>query len=71
MGLIKYIKVKAVQDESCHWYIIPIELSETFKILHEKACNEDYEAEDKFCEIFNKYRTGGDLNNIQLYKLEE
>lgn len=62
-------KVKAVKDEGSHWYVIPIELSAKFRELTEFENDEDtnFEYEKEFNEIFSKYRTGGDLNNIQLY----
>lgn len=60
-------KVKAVSDESGHWYLIPNRLDEQFNILHELSCNDDYDAQNKFIEIFSEYMTGGDLNNVQLY----
>lgn len=62
-------KVKAVQDESSHWYVIPIELSDKFRELTQFDIDEEdnYENEKKFDEIFSKYRTGGSVNNIQLY----
>ena len=63
-------KVKAVQDESGHWYVIPDEMFEEFDRLLERSCFEDEgaeEAENEFCGKFDKYRTGGDLNNVQLF----
>ena len=56
--------VKAVQDESSHWYLIPNELFEEFY-----SDSEDYEfcVSGKFDEKYGEYRTGGDLNNDQLY----
>ncbi len=58
--------VKVVQDESSHWYIMPNELAEEF---HALASAIDYTALDEkiFEEKFSKYRTGGDINNVQLY----
>jgi hypothetical protein len=62
-------KVRAVQDESSHWYVIPESLNSKFRELTEFDNDEDtnFEYEKEFNEIFRKYRTGGDLNNIQLY----
>lgn len=68
-------KVVAKTDESSHWYVIPEELNEEFNRLMEQyylADNrDDYdtvdEIVDEFESKFAKYRTGGDLNNIQLY----
>ena len=54
-------KVKAVQDGDGHWYVIPDNEFVTFCEMEEHG---DYEA---FNERFSQYRTGGDLNLIQLY----
>lgn len=56
-------KVKAVRDDSAHWYVIPLEKAEEFnKLLYETDdCYREFE------EKFNKYRTDGDVNNVQLY----
>lgn len=56
-----YIKVKAVRDQAGHWYIIPNELVEDFYKDNEDEL-------DNFDDKYYKYRTGGDLNLIQLYK---
>jgi len=57
-------KVKAVKDDSGHWYVIPNDLYEEF-IKDEQ--NEDMIDSGKFDEKYGKYMTGGDLNLIQLY----
>ncbi len=57
-------KVKAVKDDSGHWYVIPNNLYEEF-IKDEQ--NEDMIDSGKFDEKYGKYMTGGDLNLIQLY----
>lgn len=63
--------VIAVQDDSCHWYVIPKQLEVEFRRLNDVMNSENQsefeQAEDKFIELFSGYRTGGDLNNIQLY----
>lgn len=65
--------VKALQDDSGHWYLIPIELEEEFDTLLEELCSEDNDFDDydnlseKFDSSFSQYRTGGDLNLVQLY----
>lgn len=65
------IKVKALQDESGHWYIVPNELVDQFEKLSEQSMDENdpdhYEYENKFMELFSGFMTGGDLNNVQLY----
>ena len=57
-------KVKAVQDNDSHWYIIPNYLMEEFE---SDLLNEDLEESGEFGEKYEQYRTNGDLNNIQLY----
>lgn len=56
------IQVVAKQDESGHWYVIPKEMNVLFLTLLY-----DDPDENKFIETFNKYRTGGDLNLVQMY----
>lgn len=56
--------VKATQDESGHWYVIPKELSEEFDIDSE---NYDFCESGEFDSKYGKYRTGGNLNLTQLY----
>jgi hypothetical protein len=57
-------KVKAITDDDGHWYIIPNELdSEFYKDLQ----NEDMIDSGDFDDKYGQYRTGGDLNLIQLY----
>lgn len=63
----KLKKVAAVQDDSGHWYVIPADMKEEFHQLLEKVTDEDYDAQDAFNEKFSGYRTGGDLNLVQLY----
>ena len=43
------------------------DVDEEFYSLLNKATDEDYEAQEEFIEKFDQYRTGGDLNNVQLY----
>lgn len=58
-------KVVAIQDNDFHWYVIPSHMQESFRAL-ESLCDkiDDYEV---FEITFGGYRTGGDLNNTQLY----
>ena len=57
-------KVKAVKDDSCHWYVIPFEKSKQFF----KDCESNEMADSgEFDDKWGKYRTGGDLNLIQLW----
>ena len=57
-------KVKAVKDESGHWYIIPNDLLDEFADDEE---NESMIDSGKFDEKWGKYRTGGGLNLVQLW----
>lgn len=57
-------KVKAVRDESGHWYILPNGLLSDF---YKDEQDEDFVDSGKFDNKYGKYMTGGDLNNIQLY----
>lgn len=57
-------KVKAVNDDSGHWYVIPENLYPFFKIDLE---DEDMVESGYFDNKWEKYRTGGDLNLVQLY----
>jgi hypothetical protein len=57
-------KVKATRDDSGHWYIIPNELYDEFCLDEE---NEEMIDDGEFDKKWGKYRTGGDLNLVQLY----
>lgn len=57
-------KVKAVQDDSCHWYVLPIGLVDQF---YKDGEDEDFVDEGGFDNKYGKYRTGGDLNLVQLW----
>ena len=63
------IKVNALQDDSGHWYIVPNESKEDFlRDLEYCIENEDdYDAFEDFDMNYGKYRTNGDINNVQLY----
>lgn len=54
-------KVIACQDDSCHWYVIPVAMVNEFNKMCE---DEDYEG---FDDKFGQYRTNGDLNLVQLW----
>lgn len=57
-------KVKVVQDQDSHWYVIPEELEPSFLIdLYDDKTIESGEFDSKW----RKYRTGGDLNLVQLW----
>lgn len=65
---LKMNKIKAVKDESGHWYLIPNELLEEFR---KEEQDENFVDSGNFDNKYGKYRTGGDLNLIQLYIKEE
>jgi len=59
-----FIKVNAVRDDGGHWYIIPNELVSDF---YKDAENDDFIDSGEFNSKYGEFRTGGDLNNEQLY----
>lgn len=60
-----YIPVVAIKDGDGHWYVIPKELEELFRKMEEEGEADSY---CSFMGKFDEYKTGGDLNNIQLFK---
>lgn len=60
----KFLKVKAVQDDSGHWYLIPNKLCDEF---HLDESNEEFCDSGGFSEKWGQYATGGDLNLVQLW----
>lgn len=64
------IPVKAIEFDG-DWFVIPSMLRVDFEKMTDKFLSEDYHNKyadmEKFEKIFGKYRTGGDLNNVQLY----
>ena len=65
------IPVFVTTDDSGHWYIVPQELKEDWDYLRSRLENEDdpmyYGILDQFETKFGQYRTGGDINLVQLY----
>jgi hypothetical protein len=63
--------VEALQDDSCHWYVIPSSMIGKWMELNDLMASDNQtvfeEAESEFIALFSKYMTGGDLNNVQLY----
>lgn len=59
-----FIPVKAVSDDSGHWYIIPLSFVKDF---HQDLSNDDMVDSGGFDDKYRQYRTGGDLNLTQLY----
>jgi hypothetical protein len=50
------------QDESSHWYMVPLELKEQWDVF---TVNDlDDEDVDRFNEIFGEYMTGGGITDI-------
>lgn len=60
----EFIPVIAITDQDGHWYVIPKEMKDDFGRLDNDGADNWVE----FNERFDQYRTGGDLNNIQLFK---
>jgi len=58
------MEVKAWTDDSGHWYIIPNDIEDEF--INDLA-DEEMVDSGQFDNKYGQYRTGGDLNNIQLY----
>lgn len=57
-------RVYAVQDDECHWYVIPYEMKDEFHSDLDGLSDDNiYEWEDKY----EQYRTCGDLNLVELY----
>ena len=67
----KFKKVYCTQDDCGHWYVIPLELADSFNAYMEQDMDENYDLQDEFEDKFGQYRTGGDLNNVQLYIKED
>lgn len=57
-------KVKAVKDDSGHWYVIPNDLANDF---FKDEQDEDFVDSGGFDEKYGEYMTGGDLNLVQLF----
>lgn len=49
------------QDDSCHWYLLPVEFEDEFESLMEKEADDSTEIDEKF----GKYKTGGGIGNIR------
>lgn len=56
--------ISVESDDGGHWYIIPKQLVYDFHRDMENAEEDEYV---KFNEKYSQYRTGGDINNIQLF----
>lgn len=66
---MKYQRVYITQDNDGHDYVIPYEMREEFSNLLEKSeyGNNDKwdEYEEEFIDKFEKYMTGGDINEAE------
>lgn len=57
--------VEVHQDNDSHWYVIPKNLASQFhSLLRDCEESDDWEP---FEDTFGAYRTGGDINLVQLY----
>lgn len=59
-----YTPVVAIRDNDGHWYVIPKEMKDEFRFMEDDGEDDEWV---KFNSKFSRYRTGGDLNNIQLF----
>ena len=64
---MKYIPVTAMENDG-DWFIIP---SHLYKEFYEDSWNEELIESGGFDDKWWKYKTGGDLNLVQLYIVEE
>lgn len=59
------IQVQILQDNDGHWYVVPNEKASQFhSMLRDAEERDDYEG---FEDTYGDYRTGGDINNTQLW----
>lgn len=56
-----------IQDESSHWYMIPVDLKKRWNELCERCNDEDEDAFNILNDEFAQYRTGGGISNIEFY----
>lgn len=59
------VEVVLVQDESSHWYCIPLDLRQQFHHLSELSDGieeKNYKAQYDFDKLFSKYSVGGSLS---------
>lgn len=60
-----YYKLK--QDDSCHWYMIPVELEEKFNELENI---QDLESEMQFMDEFEQYRINTHISRLIIKRFE-
>jgi len=57
-------KVSATKDDSGHWYVIPDGMLSEFRSDEDNASMVD---SGQFDDKWGGYRTGGDINKVQLW----
>lgn len=64
--MTKYGRLRT--DDDGHWYLVPEELVEQFDAYLEAtyASPHDYEAEARFIDKFDEYRTGGGIRDFRV-----
>lgn len=64
-----YSRVYVVQDDDGDWYVIPFEEKERFHLCLNELITSEYDLDllEVWEEEFGHYRTGGDLNLVELY----
>jgi len=60
----EYTRVSVESDDDGHWYVIPHSKVEQFQKMLSEGEEDEW---SEFEENFGEYRTGGDINNIELY----
>lgn len=59
-----------MSDDASHKYLVPNELAQEFTERMNKMYEDGFEDQDlidEFEKKFGQYRTGGSVNNVQLY----
>lgn len=57
------------QDDSCHWYMIPVEKRDRWRQLNKRRPEiegwDEYDYDDAINDEFGDYRTGGGISDIE------
>jgi len=61
----KYTEVFVSQDDCGHWYVVPKELETQWS---SDIWNDTMADSGEFDEKYGRFRTGGDINLVQLFK---
>jgi len=64
MDDVIYKPVRAVKDDSDHWYLVP---NEEVELFYKEVSDEEMVDSGDFDNLWSIYRVGGDLNLVQLY----